>query len=151
MSAVRDPKGARRSLAMGIARSVIEAALLAPVLMFLILVSADIARGYAIQVAVQNGARAGVEEAALDSSPTAWETEARARDEMSRTPGMDSTVPTVTVTFAQSDGTTCASAHASPCFATVRVRTSWQTMMAWPLIPNTFTFDRATVMRMESY
>ena len=132
----------------------IEAALMMPILVFLILAGGDMARGYAIQIAIQNGARAGAEAAAIDFSPTAAETEARARDEMSRTPGMDSTVPTVTVQFKQGDGTTdCVSPPtlANPCFATVSVRMTWRTITAWPLIPNTFTFDRATIMRMVNY
>jgi hypothetical protein len=72
---------------------------------------------------------------------------------MSRTPGMDSTVPVITVTFRQADGTTaCTSSPtlATPCFATVRVQMTWRTITAWPLVPNTFNFDRSTVMRMLS-
>ncbi len=132
----------------------VEVALMLPILIFLILAGGDMARGYAIQIAIQNGARAGAEAAAIDFTPTAVETEARARDEMSRTPGMDSAAPTVTVTFAQQDGVTaCVSPPtlASPCFATVEVRMTWRTITAWPLIPNTFVFDRATIMRMLSY
>lgn len=134
-------------------QSMVEAALLMPLLVFLILAGGDMARGYAIQIAIQNGARAGAEAAAIDFSPTAAETEARARDEMSRTPGMDGNAPTVTVAFAKSDGTTCVSPPtlSNPCFATVSVRMTWRTITAWPLIPNTFVFDRATVMRMVNY
>ena len=121
-----------------------------PILIFLILAGGDLARGYAIQIAIQNGARAGAEAAAIDYTPTAAETEARSRDEMSRTPGMDSAAPTITVTFAKADGSACTSVPtlATPCFATVRVQMTWRTVTAWPLIPNTFNFDRSTVMRM---
>lgn len=124
-----------------------------PIMIFLILAGGDMARGFAIQIAIQNGARAGAEAAAIDFTPTAAETEARARDEMSRTPGMDGTTPIVTVTFAQSDGVTACTNPPTlsyPCFATVRVQMTWRTITAWPLIPNTFNFDRSTTMRMLS-
>ena len=124
-----------------------------PIMVFLVLAGGDMARGFAIQIAVQNGARAGAEAAAIDFTPTSAETEARARDEMSRTPGMDSTVPTVTVTFAKSDGVTaCVNPPtlANPCFATVRVQMTWRTITPWPLIPNIFSLDRSTTMRMLS-
>jgi Flp pilus assembly protein TadG len=135
-------------------QSMVETALMLPILIFLILAGGDMARGYAIQIAIQNGARAGAEAAAIDFTPTASETEARARDEMSRTPGMDSTVPSVLVTFKQTDGiTACVTPPTlvTPCFATVRVQMTWRTITAWPLIPNTFNFDRTTTMRMMSY
>jgi len=132
----------------------VETALMLPILIFLVLAGGDMARGYAIQIAIQNGARAGAEAAAIDYTPTAAAAEARARDEMSRTPGMDSTAPTVTVLFKQADGSTaCVSPPtlANPCFATVTVSMVWHTITAWPLIPNTFTFNRSTTVRMMSY
>jgi Flp pilus assembly protein TadG len=135
-------------------QSIVETALMLPILIFLVLAGGDMARGYAIQIAIQNGARAGAESAAIDYTPTATEAEARARDEMSRTPGMDGNAPTVTVTFKQSDGvTTCVSPPTltHPCFATVQVQMTWHTITAWPLIPNTFSFDRSTTMRMIAY
>ena len=124
-----------------------------PILIFLVLAGGDMARGFAIQIAIQNGARAGAEAAAIDFSPTTVETEARARDEMGRTPGMDGNAPIVSVSFAQIDGSTaCVNPPtlANPCFATVRVQMTWRTITAWPLIPNTFAFDRSTTMRMVS-
>ncbi len=131
----------------------VETALMLPILVFLILAGGDMARGYAIQIAIQNGARAGAEAAAIDYTPTATEAEARARDEMSRTPGMNSSAPTVVVSFLQADGTACVSppTTTNPCFATVTVRMDWHTITAWPLIPNTFTFNRSTVVRMMNY
>ncbi len=131
----------------------IEIALLLPLLAFLLLGGADLARAYAIQLAVQNGARAGAEAAAIDYSPTVTKASARARDEMSRTPGMDSAVPTVAVTFAQADGVTaCVNPPTVlvPCFATVRIQHDFRTITPWPLVPNQFHFDRSTVMRMFS-
>ena len=135
-------------------QSMVEVSLLLPMLVFLILAGGDMARGYAMQIAIQNGARAGAEAAAIDFSPTPTETEARARDEMSRTPGMDSAVPTVTVSFTHIDGVTLCTAAptlAVPCFANVRVQMTWRTITAWPLIPNVFHFDRSTTMRMVNY
>lgn len=134
-------------------QSIVETALMLPILIFLVLAGGDMARGFAIQIAIQNGARAGAEAAAIDFSPTTVETEARARDEMSRTPGMDGSAPIVTVSFAQADGiTSCINPPtlATPCFAAVRVQMTWRTITAWPLIPNTFNFDRSTTMRMVS-
>lgn len=134
-------------------QSIVETALMLPILIFLILAGGDLARGYAIQIAVQNGARAGAEAAAIDYTPTIAETQARAIDEMSRTPGMDVGIASVDPTFAQADGVTaCVNPPtlANPCFATVRVTMTWRTITAWPLIPNTFTFDRQTRMRMVS-
>ena len=128
-------------------QSMIETALMLPIMVFLVLAGGDMARGFAIQIAIQNGARAGAEAAAIDFTPTAAETEARARDEMSRTPGMDGTSPSVSGT------TACVSPPtlANPCFATVRVTWTWHTITAWPLVPNTFNFDRSTTMRMMNY
>lgn len=134
-------------------QSIVEMALMLPILVFLILAAGDMARGYAIQIAVQNGARAGAEAAAIDYTPTVTETEARTRDEMSRTPGMTSSAPSVSVTFKQVDGlTSCLNPPtlATPCFATVRVQYTWRTVTAWPLIPNTFNIDRQTRVRMLS-
>jgi Flp pilus assembly protein TadG len=132
-------------------QSLVELALLLPILAFLMLGGADVARAYAIQLAVQNGARAGAEAAAIAFAPTVDSAKARTRDEMGRTPGMDATAPTVDVTFARSDDVTaCANppTEAVPCFATVRVRHTFRTVTPWPLIPNTFNFDRRTTMRM---
>lgn len=132
-------------------QSLVELALTLPILAYLLLGGADIARAYAIQLAVQNGARAGAESAAVDYSPTTAEAAARAVDEMDRTPGLNTGTATVTVTFAKSDGTTACSGTptvADPCFATVRVQYTFRTITPWPLLPNTFTFDRSTTMRM---
>lgn len=128
----------------------VELALTLPVLVFILIGGADLARAFAMQLAVQNGARAGAEAAAIDFSPTTAEAEGRARDEMARTPGMSATVPAVTVTFKQADGTTnCLTTPtvASPCFATVRVQYTFNAVIPWPLVPNSATFDRQTTMR----
>jgi len=132
-------------------QSLVELALSLPMLAFLLLGGADMARAYAFQLATQNGARAGAEAAAIDYSPTPAKATARAVDEMARTPGLDSSAATVTPTFAQTDGTTaCVNPPtvALPCFATVRVQYTFRTITPWPLIPNVFAFDRSTSMRM---
>lgn len=130
-------------------QSIVELALTLPMLVFILIGGADLGRAYAMQLAVQNGARAGAEAVAIDSSPTAAEAEARARDEMGRTPGMDASSPTVTVAFAKTDGTACLATPtvAEPCFATVRVQHTYNAVIPWPLIPNTANFDRQTTMR----
>jgi Flp pilus assembly protein TadG len=129
----------------------VEIALLLPMLVFLILAGGDLARAYAIQLAVQNGARAGAEAVAIDNvQPGTAEAEARARDEMSRTPGMNSATAIVAVTFKKSDGTTNCSGTptvADPCWVTVRIQYTFHTVTPWPLIPNTANFDRSTSMR----
>lgn len=70
---------------------------------------------------------------------------------MARTPGMDANAATVTAFFKQANETTdCVNPPtvAAPCYATVQVRYTFRTVTPWPLIPNTFTFDRSTTMRM---
>ncbi len=138
-------------------QSLVEIALSLPMLTFLLLGGADMARVYAVQLAVQDGARAGAEAAAIDYSPTVAKAQARACDEMGRTPGMNVTTcpnnpnkPAVYVTFAQNSGAACVSPPTvtSPCFATVEVQYTFRTITPWPLIPNTFMLDRTTVMRM---
>ena len=131
-------------------QSMVELALTLPILVFILIGGADLARAFAMQVAVQNGARAGAEAAAIDFSPTTTLAEARARDEMARTPGMVSTAPTVTVTFKQIDGTTdCITTPtvATACYVTVRVQYTYNAVIPWPLVPNTANFDRQTTMR----
>lgn len=132
-------------------QALIEFALVAPFLGFLLLGGVDLARAYAHQLAVQNGARAGAEAAAIDYSPTPNEAEARARDELSRTAGMNASAATITVTFAQVNGVTACvdpPTVATPCYATVRVQYTFRTLAAWPAIPNTANFDRSNTIRM---
>lgn len=135
------------------AQSLVEVALLLPLLVFILLGGADLARAFALQLAVQNGARAGAEAAAIDFSPTSTEARARALDEMSRTPALNTAAATVTVSFKLADGATDCTPGADPtvavpCYAVVRVQYTFRTVTPWPLIPNTANFDRTTVMRM---
>jgi Flp pilus assembly protein TadG len=135
------------------AQSMVEVALLLPLLDFVLLGGADLARAFAIQLAVQNGARAGAEAAAIDFSPTQSEARTRALDEMSRTPALDTNNASVTVSFKKTDGATDCTPGADPtvadpCYAVVRVQYTFRTITPWPLIPNVANFDRTTVMRM---
>lgn len=136
-------------------QSMVELALALPILVFGLIGGADMARAYALQLAVQNGARAGAEAAAINDAPTSALAIARAKDEMSRTPGMnvDGAIANgdmqVTAVFAKLDGTACTTTPtiADPCWVTVRVRYTFRTVTPWPLIPNTANFDRRTTMR----
>lgn len=131
-------------------QSVVELALTLPIIVFVLIGGADLGRAFAMQLAVQNGARAGAEAAAINFSPTASMAEARARDEMARTPGMDANAPAVTVTFRQTDGVSACPTTTdvtTPCYATVRVQYTFNAVIPWPLVPNAANFDRSTTMR----
>ena len=131
-------------------QSIIELALALPLLVFALLGGADMARAFALQIAVENGSRAGAESYAIDSTPTSAEAQAAAVAEINRTPTANATAADVTVTKAQADGTTaCVSPPtvATPCYVYVRVRYAWSTIVAWPLVPNSGMFDRTTSVR----
>ena len=127
----------------------VEVALLLPLLVFVLLGGADLARAYALQLAVQNGARAGAEAAAIDFAPSTDGARARTLNELSRTPALNAADATVDVTFTDDEGETCTvqPSKEDPCWATVRVRYAFRTITPWPLIPNTALFDRTTSMR----
>jgi len=146
-------------------QSMVELALLLPVIAVGLIGGADLARAFALQMAVQNGARAGAEAYAIDFTPTKSAAISRALDEMTRTPGMawnctlnpagdtcsDPSIPgTVTIRLAQADGTTpCISPPTvlTPCFVTVQVQYTYRTIAPWPMVPNVANFDRSTTMR----
>jgi Flp pilus assembly protein TadG len=131
-------------------QSLVELALLLPILVFGLIGGADLARAFALQLAVQNGARAGAEAYAIDFTPSASEAIARTRDEMARTPGMNANLATITVNVAQSDGLSpCVSPPtiAEPCFVTINVQYQFRTIVPWPLVPNVANFNRETTMR----
>lgn len=148
MSPARRPRGPA-GFGRERGQAIVEVALALPVLVFLLIGGADLARAYAIQLAVQNGARAGAEAAALDFTPTEPEAVGYAKQEMGRTPGMNANAATVTMTTATAAGGPCPATPsvATPCYVTVRVRYTFATVTPWPLIPNTFVFDRSTIMR----
>jgi Flp pilus assembly protein TadG len=131
-------------------QSIIEIALTMPLMVWGLIGAADMGRAYAIQIAVQNGARAGAESYALDATPTIGEAQQHAVDEMNRTPGMFADISMVQPIVKQADGVTnCVTPPTVqfPCYVTVRVQYTFRTITAWPIIPNTFYFDRSTQMR----
>jgi len=139
-------------------QSIVEVALMLPLMAFTLLGGAEMARAYAAQLAVQNAARAGAEATALDYTPTSSEAISWAQQEMDRTPGMNSANATITLTFTQSDlSSVCTGAAstasagtpsiATPCYANVRVRYTYSTLIPWPGLPRTFPFDRTTHVR----
>lgn len=128
----------------------VELALTLPLLVFSILGGADLARAFALQIAVENGSRAGAESYAIDSTPTNSEAQSATVNEINRTPTAAVTASDVTVTKAQADGVTaCVSPPtvATPCYVSVRVVYPWTTIIAWPFVPNSGTFDRTTSIR----
>jgi Flp pilus assembly protein TadG len=135
-----------------IGQSMVELALLLPVLVFALIGGADLARAFALQLAIQNGARAGAEAYAINFTPTRALAIQRAIDEMSRTPGMNVNDPSLNVDAwaLQADGATAClqpPTVATPCFVTVSIQYQFKTLVPWPLIPNTANFDRSTTMR----
>ena len=127
----------------------VELALTLPLLVFSVLGGADMARAFALQIAVENGARAGAEAYAITSLPTIAQAQQAAVDEINRTPTAAATTSMVTASWAQADGVTACgtSTLANPCFVSVRVVYSWSTLIAWPIVPNSGTFDRTTTIR----
>ena len=69
-------------------QSMVELALILPVMVFGLIGGADMARAYAVQIAVQNGARAAAEAYAIDQTLTANQTKDAAVAEMNRTPSI---------------------------------------------------------------
>ena len=132
------------------AQSIAETALMLPIMVFLLVGGADVARAYAIQLAVQNGARAGAEATAVDATPTSLEAQDHGRQEIARTPGLDPLAANITMTMAKASGLACdppPPTVVNPCYVTVRVTYTFRTIAPWPLLPNVFSFDRSTIMR----
>jgi Flp pilus assembly protein TadG len=134
-----------------VGQSMVELALLLPILVFGLIGAADLARAFAIQLAVQNGARAGAEAYAIAFAPTAAQAATRVADEVSRTPGIDLNLLDVTTPprAQHADGTDCVATPtvAAPCFYTVTVEYQFRTIIPWPFIPNVANFNRSTTMR----
>src|SRR3982751_1770243 len=91
-------------------QSMVELALLLPVLVFGLIGGADLARAYALQLGVQHGARAGAEGSAIAFAKSTPAAAQRAKDEMGRTPGLTCDFVhacTVLVTIADDEGDDC--------------------------------------------
>jgi Flp pilus assembly protein TadG len=142
----------RRLRAEEAGQSIVEFSLALPILVFGLIGGSDLARAFAIQLAIQNGARAGAEAAAVTySGPNGVLTASRAKDEIGRTPYLNASNAVITVTFKQTDGLTdclaTAPTVAVPCYASVRVQYTFTTIIPWPVIPTSANFDRTTTMR----
>jgi Flp pilus assembly protein TadG len=127
-----------------------ETALLLPLLIFGVVGGADLARAYAVQLAVQNAARAGAEGYALSALPSTTDAQNFAVAEANRTPGLNITTGNVSVTpNLKADGTACTppTTLIQPCYVNVRVTFTFRTVIPWPLVPNIANFDRNTIMR----
>src|SRR5690349_2747269 len=135
-------QGVMRWLRAERGQSLVELSLILPLMIFGLLGGADLARAYAMQIAVQNGARAGAESYAIDQTPTTAEAQTAAVEEMNRTPTINATSTNVTVLEKQSDGITdCVHppTNVTPCFVTISVQYTFNTIVAWPLVPNSAT------------
>jgi Flp pilus assembly protein TadG len=134
-------------------QAMIELALLLPMLCYLLIGGIDIARVYAMQLAVQNGARAGAESGAIGYNLTDAQIVTHVQQEMGRTPGMDgyNTVGTSTTCPTLSAGQNCILVShpvvSSVTYIKVEVQYTFQTIIAWPIIPNSFALNRTTQYR----
>src|SRR5712692_1325944 len=105
----------------------VELALLLPILVFGLIGAADLARAFALQLAIENGARAGAEAYAINFAPTPALASARALDEISRTPGINVNDPSLVIDTPtrpqHADGTLCLTTPtvAAPCYYTVTI------------------------------
>jgi len=131
-------------------QSIVEFALVLPMLVFTLVGGAELARAFVAQMAVQNGARAGAESYLLATTPSQTTARQVAVDEINRTPGLNASTANVQVTETNADGSTCnppPRTIASPCYVTVRVTYTFRTVGAWPLVPNVLNLERTTSMR----
>jgi Flp pilus assembly protein TadG len=134
-------------------QSMVELALLLPILVFGLIGGADLGRAFALQLAIQNGARAGAEAYAINFAPTPAMAGARALDEITRTPGINISDPSLVIDTpsrpTHTDGSLCTTTPtiADPCFYTVTVQYTFRTIVPWPFVPNTANFNRSTTVR----
>lgn len=134
-------------------QAMVEFALLLPLLSFMLLGGIDLARAYAMQLAVQNGARAGAESGAIGYNLTDAQIVTHVQQEMNRTPGMNgaNTMGTPTTCPNLNAGENCILVShpvvSSVTYMKVEVKFIFQTIIAWPIIPNSATIDRTTQFR----
>jgi Flp pilus assembly protein TadG len=119
-------------------QSLVELALLLPVLVFGLIGAADMARAYSAQIAIQNAARAGAEARVMEIASSDTAVTAYVQDELTGVAGIDPSAASVSVTNSTVGGVD---------YVTVGVRYSWRTLVAWPLVPNSAQFDRSVTMR----
>ena len=127
-------------------QSLVELALALPMLVFLLMGGTDFARAYSAQVGVLNAARVGAEAAASRAEgvtiPVVDDDAAvitYARNELARAAGIDGASATITHTNTTGGG--------GELLTTVRVRYTYRTLVAWPLLPNTLELDRSATFR----
>lgn len=118
-------------------QSLVELALLMPILIFGLIAAADLARAFSAQLAVQNAARAGAEAAAINGADTTAEVTPYVEAELI-VPGLDPDDAVVTYAATNTGGVDRVS---------VTVQYTWTTLVAWPLVPNSATFERTVQMR----
>lgn len=119
-------------------QSLVELALLLPLLVFGLIGAADVARAYAAQVAVENAARAATEAAVISADLTDAQVIGYARADLSQVPGLAADAATISVSRTTDSGVD---------YVTVRVIYIWRTLVAWPIVPNTASLDRSVTMR----
>lgn len=122
-------------------QSLVELALTLPILVFALIGGVDLARGFTALGGVQSAARGGVEAAVLGRATTDVEIVAATRDDFSRTPGVNASLASVTITRSTGSG--------GERLLTVGVQYTFRTVVAWPLVPNTAVMDRSTTMRLS--
>ena len=98
-------------------QSMVELALMLPIMSFLLLGGADMSRAFATQLAVQNAARSGAEATALETTPTSAEATTHVQDELGRTPSVTAGSATITVTFTQANETSACTGAADTSVA----------------------------------
>lgn len=123
-------------------QALVEVALVLPLIVFGLIGAADMARAFGVQIGVQSAARVGAEAAVLGIAGTEAQVATHARADFERIAGVDSAALGVTRTDSTGAG--------GEMLVTVQATYTFRTLVAWPLVPNTMTIARSTVMRRTS-